>query len=104
MCYGCFEKYKDTVEITQRAKDAAEIIPVIYADCPAGGDLHIVIDDWNIEDRHVDFCMKELETSEYHQDIVDAERKFLELFKAMSENERAGCLALADGFIEHKQQ
>jgi hypothetical protein len=35
---------------------AEELIRAIYARHPAGCCMHIVLDDLNVEDRHVHFC------------------------------------------------
>ena len=34
------------------------------ADFPGGGNLHIVLDDGNLEDFHIKFCIKEAEKEE----------------------------------------
>lgn len=38
-----------------------QLIQMIYAKHPAGGALHIVLDDGNTEDRHIQWCIDHLD-------------------------------------------
>lgn len=41
-------------------KETLELVGDIYNKYPAGGCLHIVLDDGNIEDGHIKFCIDEI--------------------------------------------
>lgn len=62
MCMGCYEGYFDgrqVPEVTPEMRDAVTMI-LAYEDMhPGGGDLHIIIHDWNLEDGHLRFCARE---------------------------------------------
>ena len=51
-----------------------DIIADIYAMYPAGGALHIVLDDLNVADHHIQMCMEDMDYPMY----TDEDRK---LFK-----------------------
>lgn len=36
--------------------DVLPLVEAYYVDHPTGGSLHIVLDDGNLADRHVEFC------------------------------------------------
>ena len=39
-------------------EELSEIIAQIYTKHPTGGAMHIVLDDGNTEDNHIDFCIR----------------------------------------------
>lgn len=104
MCSSCWVDYGspklDSLEIQQ----CAELIIQFYMldDCGAGGVLHIVTDDWNLEDEHLQFCRENAEkVSDYDQ--KDLAIRILDLMDGMNLQERASAMALFDGYIKMKE-
>jgi hypothetical protein len=121
MCYECWEEYgKPTID-TPIVRAAAEAVAKVYETSCTGGNLHIVLDDWNIKDGNLEFCSKcidgagvmPLDGSTFEGDLrynaeklanpdppeqLAAERRCCDLFQQITEEERASALALNDGF------
>ena len=89
MCRGCWEEYGSPSTDTPLVRYAAETVKDLYGAHPAGGALHIVVDDYNVEDEHLqmveDQCLDGLEAA------------CLTALKALSEDERASAIALHGG-------
>lgn len=121
MCYGCWEEAEKPIIDTPAVRAAAASIAEVYEHACMGGNLHIVLDDWNLEDGSLDFCRGCIEgagvmpddgnLAECHRRYNDkkranpdppeqlaAERRCCELLTALSVEERASALALHDGF------
>ena len=58
-------------------KETVELIQKIYQKYPTGGALHLVLDDGNIEDRDIQWCMNNL---------WDDEKKDSALFERCAKN------------------
>lgn len=88
----------------KKTKKAAELINEIYEqyDCGAGGYAHIVVDDWNMDDSSIDFCINAANEGEY--DISEEGRQAclncLNYLKELSEDERYSAMAIHDNFLE----
>jgi hypothetical protein len=91
MCYGCYERYGCPTEKHENTDNAVELIRELYETHLTGGDLHIITDDWNLEDGHLDWCGDET------KDPLCI--KILSLLKPMTIKERATTMAIVDGFI-----
>lgn len=121
MCYGCWEEAGKPVIDTPAVRAAAQAAAEVYEHACTGGNLHIVLDDWNIEDSNLEFCSQcidgagvmplggstfaaHLRYNEEKQANPDppeqlaVERCCCDLFMALTEEERASALALNDGF------
>ena len=96
MCMNCYAEAgapRIVNEATLRAaKLVAELYATDYGGC--GGNMHIVTDDWNLEDDNVAFC-----AACAAADGTLLEREIAAAFVAMTEDERASALALWDGFL-----
>lgn len=121
MCYGCWEEAgKPTID-TPAVRAAAAAIAEVYEHSCVGGNLHVVLDDWNLEDGNLEFCdgciqgagqmPLEPDAHEMHHqynerkaadpdppDQLAAERRCHDLLKPLTEDERASALALHEGF------
>ncbi len=123
MCYGCWEEAGKPTTDTPAVRHAAKMVEQLYEhpNCIVGGNLHIVTDDWNIEDSNLEFCRYCIEhegqmpldddAADFHKryndekranpdppDQLDVERQCLEALAALSEEDRHAALALNDGF------
>lgn len=94
MCEGCYEEYGRPRKVTSGVIVAVTLLHMLYRVTGVGGPAHVVSDDWNIEDEHVQFCLKQCDDQEYPVEERDAARAFLWSFVPLDEDERATALAL----------
>jgi hypothetical protein len=121
MCGGCWNDYGNPKIDTPAVREAAKAVDDVYQHSCVGGNLHIVLDDWNIEDSNLEFCSHCIDhagmmplakdAADCHKrynekkrldpdppEQLAAERRCCDLFMALTEDERASALALNDGF------
>jgi hypothetical protein len=102
MCMGCWEDYDSPRIDTEAVRAAAKAIAEVYEYSCVGGNLHVAIDDWNLDDDTIGRADGWL-AEDIHEATAGqraAERRCLDLLKALSEDERASALGLYDGFWE----
>lgn len=92
MCYGCYEEYGKPEELTERTLPVIRLIEEVYANSAVGGNCHVVLDDWNLEDDYLYNIM--------NQEIEPLERQCMEAMIAMSMDERATALAIHDRMLD----
>lgn len=92
MCIGCWQEYGSPRLSTPDVKSAAEKVDAVYEESAVGGNLHIVIDDWNIEDDALDWCRENTE-------MTTAEIACYEALRPISYARRASALAMHAGFF-----
>jgi hypothetical protein len=87
MCLSCWEKEGRPWEAT----DTARLWSEAFAEADPFGPLHVVVDDWNLDDENIQSCLDQTdpEPSEIERDLC---LKLLE----MTEGERWACAILAD--------
>ena len=90
MCYGCYMKEGAPVLMT----DAVKAIAPRIRDADSFGGLHIVVEDWNLEDEDIQWCVDRAEG------ITESERQLGRDMLALSFDERVTAMALADGYID----
>lgn len=63
-----------------------------------GGHAHIVIEDGNVADGHIRWCLNEVAVNTFGEDPeeLNAERQFLEAMLAASHEERISALVIRD--------
>lgn len=89
MCYLCWkDRYKGARIINDKTQAASILIKKVFE---VGGNLHLIIDDWNLEDSLFESEKKEL---------TDNEAACFKLLSEMSVAERASALALASGYLK----
>lgn len=97
MCYMCYEDYGKPAIVTEKTKAAAALVAKVYEFSCVGGNAHNVVDDWNLEDDCIRWCLDEaLKTNVHEADAkqLAAERACLEALLALTEDERASAMAL----------
>lgn len=108
MCGDCWKEYGNPKIVNPKTKEAVNLIRKVYDFSCVGGGLHIVLDDWNLENHHLEFCRNYIEENKDSQfssiEQYEAEGRCLALFMEMTIDERASALALADGFFENDGQ
>ncbi len=90
MCITCWDDDRKPSMDTPEIRKAARLVTEVFDESAVGGKLHIVIDDWNLEQSHLDFCGRELAT--------DTERRCHAALDALTELERASALGLQRGY------
>jgi hypothetical protein len=100
MCIQCWNEFGRVQIDSAAVREAAASIAKVYEFSCVGGNLHIAIEDWNIEDDNLDFCAKSIRENvdEAGPEQLDAEARCLGLLRALTEDERASALAFHDGF------
>lgn len=101
MCYDCWKEAGSPAIITKETLRVAELIGDIYSFHGAGGNAHIVVDDWNLEDHNIDRCLGRVAENEDDDDPLqlDAERAAIEALRLLPEPERYSAMAIHDRFI-----
>lgn len=105
MCESCWIDYGSPAIVTDKTLQAADLIAAVYCYSLVGGNAHIVLDDWNLEDEHVMFCMEEVRSNQfgYSDEQIEAELKcLLALYDMSSVDERASALAIFQGFVREE--
>jgi len=66
MCISCYEEYRKEneadfpVPFTKQMRTLANLIDDFYEDWPVGGALHNVLDDWNLGDKDIRWCLENI--------------------------------------------
>ena len=68
--------------------NASQLIKRVYHFYVTGGGLHIVLDDFNIDDADIDFCLS--------LPLSTVERKCAEALRSLSKEERIAALGIED--------
>ena len=103
MCEGCYKEYGSPVIINEFTKHAASLIEDVFELSSTGGNAHIVIDDWNLDDRSIKWCLKEAipeNICESNRKLLFAEKIALTSLSLITVEERASALAIVDGYIK----
>ncbi len=95
MCSDCYEEYGSPKVLNEAVLEAVHLINSIYEFSTVGGNLHIQLDDWNIDDEYWEEFKPFREDSIEHE--LKIERKCFDMMKDMSLEERASALALHYG-------
>lgn len=102
MCYGCYEEAGHPAIVNEKTRAAAALVAKVYEFSCCGGNAHIVVDDWNLGDENIRWCLDEALTINIHSASAEqlaSERECLEALLALTEDERASAMALHDGFL-----
>jgi len=106
MCASCWIDAGRPQTDTPEIRGAAALVAPVYGFSCVGGNLHIVLDDWNLEDSHLDFCDEQIKKGGHtpiwgsepdSPEQLEAEGKCLAAFRKLSEQDRYSAMALAEG-------
>lgn len=111
MCTDCWARYGSPRIINDRVRRAVVLLDRAYDYSCVGGHLHVVVDDFNIEDNHIkgaydtirDYIIDPMDIfgdEQINWGQVLVELGLLQLFDGMSIEERASALALYDGYFK----
>lgn len=100
MCVGCWEKAGKPIIDNRQVHRAAKACSAVYEHSCVGGNLHIILDDWNVEDGNLAFCADYVKVNphDYPAEQLEYERHCLEALRPLSVDERYSALALMEGF------
>lgn len=99
MCFGCYEAMGAPLIVNEATIRASELVAEVYEEHPNGGAGHIVFDDFNISDEHVQWCIENCLS-----DMDENTMKALQSFLPLSEDERASALALFEGWVPRSKE
>jgi len=102
MCYGCYEDAGSPAIVNEKTKATAALVAKVYEFSCVGGNAHNVVDDWNLKDHNIRWCLDEALKENAHEadsEQLAAERACLEALLALTDDERASAMALHDGFL-----
>jgi hypothetical protein len=105
MCCGCYMEYGSPTLESPEIWKGVDLVKQLYEFTGAGGNCHIVTDDWNLEDHSIEFCLNEVSNGGFADEYgyidspeqLKVEREILDLMKSMSLDERASMMGLVDG-------
>jgi hypothetical protein len=107
MCEGRYEEYGRPSIVNAKTLAAAALVCKVYEFSCGGGNLHIVLDDWNLEDDNIEFCSRQIANGGYEgrdsAEELAVERECCDAFAAMTMDERASALALYDSYLAKTQ-
>lgn len=92
MCEVCYEEYGSPAP----GPDALACVPLIaavYEEDGVGGNLHAIIDDWNLDDVHFEIAAA---------GFTAAELACFQALKVLPLDQRAAALAVHDGYWPQK--
>lgn len=108
MCESCWEEYGKPDIVNEKTEAAAVLVQQVYDAIGGGmgGSLHIVLDDWNLEDDSINWCLTQFdeckvsfEDKTFNVGLTDLEQACAAAFLGMSMEERASTLAKFDGMF-----
>lgn len=106
MCEACYKEYGSPKIWNDKTRAAVKLIVAVY-DQPngaVGGGLHIVLDDWNLETKHIRGCIDttkvETPAGDIDTTLTPIEMACAEHLLTMTFPERAAVLARLEGFYD----
>jgi hypothetical protein len=102
MCIGCWAKFNHADVDNERVQRAVELIAAIYEFNCVGGNMHIQLDDWNLETRNFTRSDRRRIAKNLHEHTAEqlaAEFACFDHMRWMTVAERASALARFDGFL-----
>ena len=91
MCISCWQEYGSPKIKNENVFDAVYAVREVYDSDMMGGRLHIVIEDWNLDNESLEWCNA--------LGLDDLERKCFDALSLLSIDERASVLAIFEGLV-----
>lgn len=97
MCQSCYAEYGSPTVDTPKTRQLSWVLGRM----DPFGSLHIIVDDWNLEDDNIEFCRGFADKNErgYSAEVIADENHCLDLLESCTLEERASAMAMADGFM-----
>lgn len=96
MCVSCWIKRGSPNVQNERVYNAVSAIESVYDSHPTGGNLHVVLNDDNVEDHHIAGCMFGILRFD------KCEMACLVALLPLSVDERATALGIFGGYIDRE--
>lgn len=103
MCYGCYEELGKPKVKTEKVLAVVSLIEYIYSYSDTGGNAHVILDDWNLEDEYIMRCIDVALVENIYESSktqLEIEKQCLEKFLSLSMDERASALAIFEGYLK----
>jgi len=97
MCCGCWNDDGAPQIDNERVRAVQPLIEAVYNFSCAGGNLHIALDDNNLDDGNLEFCSRRIDGASDPVDQLAAERACCDALMTMTYEERVSALGLWDG-------
>lgn len=95
MCVGCWKGAGSPKSAKESVRQTTAAVEEVYEESAVGGNLHIVLDDYNVCDSDLDWCGL--------KPLTLAEQECLRLLRGLSLQERTAAIALYDGFWQMQE-
>jgi hypothetical protein len=105
MCVNCWIERGSPQINNDKVKSLVEVIGRVYDISCVGGLLHIVLDEWNLEDENVKWCLEDAIPENFHQHSEEEIAIEIECALALlsaTEEERGSALARFEGFTNEE--
>lgn len=90
MCLGCLQEYGNPKIDNELVRSGVKAVEKVYEFSCVGGNLHVQLDDFNIEDEFFETFEPFLDEMQDGQ--LEAEKECFDLFQQMTLAERASVL------------
>lgn len=102
MCDECWDERGRPAEWNPNIDRARGLIEAICMECSTCAPLHMVVENWNLDDASVRWTLGELPGMHdwFRPEVLDTAKEVLTLFAQMTVAERASTLAYVDGHAE----
>lgn len=102
MCCKCWIENGSPSIVNEKTIETAKLIESVYEFSCVGGNCHVFIDDWNVDDDQMEDCLDVI-TENYHKagpEQLAAETACLDALKSLTWEERISALVIQDGCLE----
>lgn len=97
MCQNCWIEAGSPIVVSPETTHALKLIEKVYAFSPTGGNLHLQLDDDNLEDAF--FASFEPFIDDAPAEQLRVEQECFQLLASMSEDARRTVVGIYDGYI-----
>lgn len=103
MCINCWKEAGGHSIINGKTLFASTLIELIYQtnDGGAGGYAHVVVDDFNLSDNHIDSCLEDIHRDEdtVNNDSIQPCKAALMYLRTLTYKERVSAMAIHNNYI-----
>lgn len=98
MCDSCWERGGSPTIVNEKTRAAVRCMGPVYHYNGAGGGLHVILDDWNVDDATIKWVRGYIAEPDYMREAgpkrLRAEQRCLAVFASLSVDERLSALAV----------
>ena len=97
MCCGCWKEMGAHRIDNEKVRASQVLIDAVYEHSGAGGNLHIQLDDSNVDDEFFEDAEMKVWDSDNYPEKLAAERACYARFRSMTFEERVSAIGLDEG-------